>query len=82
MAEQCFELMELDRMPRRSGVQMEVMGDSGGPRAVRFRAVKLRRLRRDRLSLWSGWFSYDGEPVRLVWAAFDWDTRTVSRQPE
>lgn len=63
----------LDVLPAHSQIEMQVnfanQGCTGYLR-VRFRVTRPRRFRRKQTSDWSGWFSYEGEPIALTWDAF------------
>lgn len=66
-------LFSLDVLPGHSTLETQVkFGRDWSIRAVRFRALRPRRWRRQEHSEWSGWFDYEGEPIALSWASF-WD---------
>jgi hypothetical protein len=59
-----IDLFQLDELPPRCEVVVgiELHLDSGELWA-RFRAIDART----RMSPWSGWFLYEGEPIELAW---------------
>ena len=67
-------LWVIDVLPARSGIHAEIATNNHGDVRLRFRAELLRNWRRarlrPRLSQWSGWFDYQGQPIALNWDAF------------
>lgn len=61
-------------LPPRSGIEAFIELGPLGPNSVRFRAFRPRVRVLPFLgrvySAWSGWFPYDGEPIRLQWDVF------------
>ncbi len=57
--------VKLDVLPAGCGVAMEVAPGLSGQR-FRFQAADSL----GNLSEWSGWFTYEGEPIMLCWDAF------------
>lgn len=67
-----MNLFTLDVVPPRCGVeaQLELNEQTGRGRA-RFRAIRLRRIRRSLRGPWSGWFDVDLADLPVV---LRWDT--------
>jgi hypothetical protein len=66
--------VEIDLELLESGKRQLENGEVYYPFRIRFRAVKersvIKRRFRNETSDWTGWFEYEGEPIRLTWDAF------------
>jgi len=66
---QSIDLFNLDLLPPRCSIESQAFINDTVLQ-VRFRATKLKRFRREIHSEWSGWYTYDGEPIALHWETF------------